>query len=86
MCRHDNADRAIHARKLFDDRDVLHIPHARAAVLRWEHRSHQPQLADFFNRVQRKLSRLVPLHDVGADLPLGKLAYGLLQLQLLFIQ
>ena len=86
MRRDDDADRAIHAREFFDGGDVFHIAHARAAVLGGKNRSQQPELAQFFDGRQRKLAGLVPLHDVGRDLALGKLADAFLQLQLLVVQ
>ena len=38
----------------------------------------QAELAQFLDRGQREFAGFVPLHDVGCNLALGKLAHGLL--------
>ena len=82
----NNPDRPINPRKLFDDHHVFGIAHARTAVFGGEDSTHQPQLANFLDRGQRKLTGFVPFHNVGSDLALSELAHGFLQLQLLFVQ
>ena len=83
---HDDAHRSVDAREFLDRRDVLDIAHARAAILRRKDRAQQSELAQFLDRGQRKIARLVPLHDVRLDLALGKFTNALLQLQLLVVQ
>ena len=83
---HDDADRSVDAREFLDRGDVLDVAHAGAAVLRRENHPQHPELAQFLDRGQRKLASLVPLHDVRADLALGKFADTFLQVQLLFVQ
>ena len=78
MRRDDDAHRAIHARQLFDGGDIFHVAHARAAVFGGKNCSYQSQLAQFFHDCQRELASLVPLHDVGDYLALGKLANAFL--------
>ena len=85
MRGHNDAHRPIHAREFFDRGDVLDVAHSRAAVFGGEDRPQQAQLAQFFDCRQRKLARLVPLHDMRKDFALSKLAYALLHVQLLFI-
>ena len=84
--RDDDADRAVHARELFDGGDVLDIAHAGAAVLGRKHYAQQAELAQFLDGRQRKFAGLVPLHHVGRDFALGKFAHAFLQLQLLIVQ
>ena len=84
--RDDNPDRPVNPRKLVDRRDVFDIPHACAAVLHRENNSKQPNLGKFLDRSQRKLTRLVPLHDIRSDLALSEFAHTLLQLRLFFVK
>ena len=86
MRRDNNAHRAIHARQLFDGDHIFHIAHAGAGVLGGKNCSQQSELAQLFDRSQRKLASLVPLHDVGQDFALGELTNGFLQLLLLVTQ
>src|SRR4029077_15390526 len=82
----NDADRPVDAREFFDRGDVLDIAHAGAAVLGGENHSEEPELAQFLDSGEGELAGFVPLHDVGADLALGKLADAFLQVQLLFVQ
>ena len=62
--RHDDAHRTVHARKFLNRGDVFDVAHARPAVLSRKDRAEQAELAEFLDDGQRKLARLVPLHDV----------------------
>src|SRR5215213_5489542 len=84
--RDRDADRAVDARQLFDDRRVLDVAHARPAVLFGEDDAGQPQLRQFGPKLYGEVLRLVPLHDVRRDLRFGELAHARLHLLLLFVQ
>ncbi len=51
-----------------------------------EDHAQEPELAQFFDRRKRKISGLIPLHDVRRDLFRGKVTNALLQLKLLVVQ
>ena len=72
--RDGEADRAVHARELVDDVDVVDVRQARAAVLLGHEDAQHPELAQLREDVARKDLRLVPLLDVGRDLGLGEVA------------
>ena len=86
MRRNNDAHRTIHPRKFFDGGDVLHVAHAGAAQFRGKNDSHQAQLAQFLDRGQRILARLVPFHDVRRNLTRGKIAHASAQMLLLFVE
>ena|SRR5438132_6487143 len=86
MCRYDDPDRTVNARKFRDRRDILHVAHTRPAIFRWEDDPQQAELAQFLDRRQRKFAGFIPLHDVWGNLAFGKLAHRLLQVQLLIVQ
>ena len=86
MRRYDDAYRPIHAREFLDRGDILHIAHPSAAILGGKNHAQQPQLAQFLDGCERKFRRLVPLHDIGLDLALGKLVHHLLQVQLFIVE
>ena len=66
-------DRRTDTRNLFDADAVVHRGHARPAVLLWKLDPHQSEFRQFGQQVHREMLRLVPLHDVRADLRFGKL-------------
>src|SRR5205085_6819294 len=65
---HDDADRSVDPRKFLDGCNILHITHAGAAVCGRKNYPHEPELAQFLHRSQRKLARLVPIHKLTQDL------------------
>src|SRR5581483_2112555 len=76
--RHDDAHRAIYARKFLDGGGVLDIAHSRAAVLRGEDDAQQAQASQFLHGLQREARGLVPLHYMGRNFAFRELAYALL--------
>ena len=80
---HDDADRAIHARKLLDDDGVFEIAHSRAAVLLGENHAEQAHFGQLGNDFRGKLGGFVPLHHVRSDFGLGEFADGAPKLLLL---
>jgi hypothetical protein len=56
------------------------------AILGGKNHAQQPKLAQFLDGRERKFGRLVPFHNVGLDLALGKLVHRLLQVQLLIVE
>ena len=81
-----DADRAVNARKLFDDRDVLDVTHPRAAVLFGEDDAHKALLGELRQQLHEEVLRLVPLAHVRRDLALGEFAHAHLYLPLIFVQ
>src|SRR5947209_17809392 len=69
-----DADRAVNARKLLDDCDVLDVTHPCAAVLFGKDDAHEPLLGEFWLKLHGEVLRLVPLAHVRRDLPSGELA------------
>src|SRR3989441_4231567 len=86
MRRYDDADRPIDPRQLFNRRDVLHVPHPRAAIFRRKDDPQQIQPSQLLDDRHRKLAGFVPRHHVRSNLALGELPHAFLQLQLLVIQ
>src|SRR5665213_423396 len=83
MRRDDDADRTIHARKLFDNDGIFDVTQPRAPVLLREDRAHVTERAELLDYVERKSLGLIPLHHVGRDLSRRKLAHFAAQLFLL---
>src|SRR5665213_1649709 len=75
MRRDDDADRTIHARKLFDNDGIFDVTQPRAPVLLREDRAHVTERAELLDYVERKSLGLIPLHHVGRDLSRRKLAH-----------
>ena len=71
--RDGQRDRGIDARQFLDADAVLHRGHARAAVGLGDLDAHQPEFGQPRQQFQREVLRLVPFHDVRADLRLGEL-------------
>jgi hypothetical protein len=78
--RHRDADRAVHARKLLDDGDVLDVAHPRPAVLLWEDDAHETLRGELRQEFHGEVLLLVPLAHVRRDLALGELAHAHLHL------
>src|SRR5438045_9518114 len=81
-----DADRAVNARKLLDDCDVLDVTHPRAAVLFGEDDAHEALLGELRRKLRGEVLRLVPLAHVRRDLAFGELAHAHLYLPLIFVQ
>ena len=86
MGGHDDAHRAIHARKLLDGQYVFDVAQPSAAQLFGKDAAHQPHSAQLAQYRLRKARRLVPLHHMRRNLSGGKVAHRGLQLQLLVSQ
>src|SRR4030095_10026764 len=71
------SDRGVHARDLFDDRLVVHVRESRTGVLFRKQHAQESELPELAEDLARELLRLVPSHDVGADLGLEKVAQRL---------
>ena len=67
--RDDDADRAVHARELFDDDGVLDVAHSRAAILLRENHAEKTHFGQLGNKFGGKLRGFVPLHYVGQISP-----------------
>ncbi len=81
---HDDANRAVDARKLLDGHGIFDVAHARAAVFDREDRSHEPEPPEFLDCLKRETRGFVPLHHVRRDFTLGELADHLAKVLLLF--
>ena len=80
VCSDRDADGAVYARQLFDDGRIFNIAHPRPAIFFREDDARQTEFCDFRPELNRKMLRLVPLHDVRRDLRFGKLAHAPLDL------
>src|SRR5262249_32801973 len=72
--RQRQRDARTDARDLLDADAVIERAHAGAAVGLGDLNAHQPQVRQLFDQLERKMLRLVPLHDVRPNLGLGKFA------------
>ena len=72
--RDDDADRAVHARKLLNDDGVFDVAHSRAAIFFREDHAEKAHFGELGNYFRRKLGNFVPLHHMGKNFGLGKLA------------
>ena len=59
---------------LLDDRLVVHVGEARAAVLLGKEDAEEAELAELAEDLARELLGLVPAHDVGPDLGVAEIA------------
>ena len=75
--RHGKADRAVHARELFDDEDIVQVGEAGATVFRRKEDPEHSHVPQFLHDVARELLCLVQLEGAGCYLLLGEPAYRL---------
>src|SRR5437763_909380 len=71
---HDDADGAIHARKLFYGDHVFYVAQAGPAIFWGEYDAHHAHLAQLLDDFQGKLRSLVPFHYMRGDFALRKFA------------
>ena len=83
MRRDDQSNRAVYARKFFDNDGIFQVAQPGAAILFRENNSKQSHLAKLWNDFLRKLRSFVPLHDVRRYLSFGKLPHRSLKVLLL---
>ena len=69
-------DRAVDPGKFLDDGSVLDVTEPGTAIFFRKNDAQQPHFAQLGKQFGGKTSGFVPLHDVGADLALGKFADG----------
>jgi len=84
MGRNNNAHRAIHPRKLFDDDAVLdcNLSPGAADIFWKKSRPGIPTVPSFLMTSSGKDLRLVPLHDMRQDFRMRKFADGAAKLNL----
>jgi hypothetical protein len=70
--RDDDAHAPVDAGQLLNRQDVLYVAHAGTAKVFGEDDAHQAQRAHLLHDGCRELAALIPLRDMGSNLPCRK--------------